>query len=187
MGSVEETVFNRYVENRIATGPNGFRLAYDPATTGNFGALAGREYDLFPAAAKIDARILLMYGRDSHFIDRQAIERMRLIRPDLELRKYRCGQSAIADDAGPGPLHPGFPVGGLKLGCVVVLVPETHFDDLYNEYIAATYDRQSLTENPVKILICTTPERPGIPTARCCSSSAWEYPPSIFSGSMPCR
>ena len=85
MGSVEETVFNRYVENRIATGPDGFRLAFDPTTTGNFGALAGREYDLFPAAAKIDARILLMYGRDSHFIDRQAIERMRLIRPDLGL------------------------------------------------------------------------------------------------------
>lgn len=85
MGPVEEAVFNRYVENRIAACQDGFRLAYDPATTGNFGAMTGREYDLFPIAAKIDARILLMYGRDSHFIDRQAIDRTRVIRPDLGL------------------------------------------------------------------------------------------------------
>ncbi|RUU00176.1 hypothetical protein EOD12_19815 [Mesorhizobium sp. M7A.T.Ca.TU.009.02.1.1] len=85
MGPIEDTVFNRYVENRIATGPRGFRLAYDPATTGNFGALAGREYDLFPIAAKIDARILLMYGRGSQVIERQIIERTRLARPDLWL------------------------------------------------------------------------------------------------------
>ncbi|QND60252.1 alpha/beta fold hydrolase [Mesorhizobium huakuii] len=85
MSPVEDTVFNRYVENRIAAGPDGFRLAYDPATTGNFGALTGREYDLFPIAAKIDARILLMYGRGSQVIDRQAIERTRLARPDLWL------------------------------------------------------------------------------------------------------
>jgi pimeloyl-ACP methyl ester carboxylesterase len=85
MGPVEEAVFNRYVENRIAASQDGFRLAYDPATTGNFGAMTGREYDLFPIAAKIDARILLMYGRDSHFIDRQAIDRTRVIRPDLGL------------------------------------------------------------------------------------------------------
>ena len=83
MGPVEEAVFSRYVENRIAASQDGFRLAYDPATTGNFGAMTGREYDLFPIAAKIDARILLMYGRDSHFIDRQAIDRVRVIRPDL--------------------------------------------------------------------------------------------------------
>lgn len=85
MGPVEEAVFNRYVENRIAASQDGFRLAYDPATTGNFGAMTGREYDLFPIAAKIDARILLMYGRDSHFIDRPAIDRTRAIRPDLGL------------------------------------------------------------------------------------------------------
>lgn len=85
MGPVEEAVFKRYVENRIAASQDGFRLAYDPATTGNFGAMTGREYDLFPIAAKIDARILLMYGRDSHFIDRQAIDRARAIRPDLGL------------------------------------------------------------------------------------------------------
>lgn len=85
MGPVEDAVFNRYVENRIAAGPAGFRLAYDPATTGNFGALTGRQYDLFPIAAKIDARVLLMYGRDSQFVDRQAIERTRLARPDLWL------------------------------------------------------------------------------------------------------
>lgn len=84
-GPVEDTVFNRYVENRIAAGPNGFRLAYDPATTGNFAALTGREYDLFPIAARIDARILLMYGRGSQVIDRQAIDRTRLTRPDLWL------------------------------------------------------------------------------------------------------
>ncbi|RWE34082.1 MAG: alpha/beta hydrolase [Mesorhizobium sp.] len=85
MGRVEDAVFSRYVENRIASGPGGFRLAYDPATTGNFGALAGREYDLFPIAAKVDARILLMYGRDSQAIDRQAVERTRKARPDLWL------------------------------------------------------------------------------------------------------
>ncbi|RWB05345.1 MAG: alpha/beta hydrolase [Mesorhizobium sp.] len=85
MGSVEETVFNRYVENRIAAGPDGFRLAYDPATTGNFGAMAGRDYDLLPIAAKIDARILMMYGRGSEVIDRQAIDRTRKARPDLWL------------------------------------------------------------------------------------------------------
>ncbi|AZO54956.1 MULTISPECIES: Stf0 family sulfotransferase [unclassified Mesorhizobium] len=36
-----------------------------------------------------------------------------------------------------------------------------HFDYLYSEYIAATYDRQSSTENPAKILICTTPRTAG--------------------------
>lgn len=36
-----------------------------------------------------------------------------------------------------------------------------HFDDLYSEYISATYDRQSSTENPAKILICTTPRTAG--------------------------
>lgn len=85
MGPVEEAVFNRYVENRIAASQDGFRLAYDPATTGNFGAMTGREYDLFPIAARIDARILLMYGRGSQVIDRQAIDRTRLTRPDLWL------------------------------------------------------------------------------------------------------
>ncbi|WP_214472545.1 alpha/beta hydrolase [Mesorhizobium sp. dw_380] len=82
---IEDKVFNRYIENRITTGPDGFRLAFDPATTGNFGAMTGREYDLFPIAAKIDAPTLLMYGRASQAIDRQAIERMRLARPDLWL------------------------------------------------------------------------------------------------------
>ncbi|RWB05344.1 MAG: hypothetical protein EOQ39_29720 [Mesorhizobium sp.] len=36
-----------------------------------------------------------------------------------------------------------------------------HFDDLYSEYIAATYDRQSSAENPAKILVCTTPRTAG--------------------------
>ncbi|WP_027056981.1 Stf0 family sulfotransferase [Mesorhizobium loti] len=36
-----------------------------------------------------------------------------------------------------------------------------HFDDLYSEYVAATYDRQSSIENPAKILICTTPRTAG--------------------------
>ncbi|MGX5844703.1 alpha/beta hydrolase [Mesorhizobium sp. ArgA1] len=85
MGPVEETVFNRYAENRIVAGPDGFRLAYDPATTGSFGAMVGREYDLFPIAAKIDARFLLLYGRDSDVIDRRAIDGARLARPDLWL------------------------------------------------------------------------------------------------------
>ncbi|MEP6566189.1 MAG: hypothetical protein ABJB10_13710 [Mesorhizobium sp.] len=83
MGPIEETVFNRYVANKIMSGPDGFRLAYDPATTESFGAMTGRDYDLFLIAAKVQARFLLMYGRDSHFIDRQAIERSRLVRPDL--------------------------------------------------------------------------------------------------------
>ncbi|WP_027028881.1 alpha/beta fold hydrolase [Mesorhizobium loti] len=85
MGPVEDTVFDRYVENRISAGTDVFRLAYDPSTTGNFGALAGREYDLFPIVAKIDARTLMMHGRGSRVLDREAIERTRLARPDLWL------------------------------------------------------------------------------------------------------
>ncbi|PBB96151.1 alpha/beta hydrolase [Mesorhizobium sp. WSM3862] len=83
MGPVEEAVFSRYVANKVISGPDGFRLAYDPATTGSFGSMAGRDYDLFQIVAKVQARFLLMYGRDSNFIDRQAIERTRLVRPDL--------------------------------------------------------------------------------------------------------
>jgi pimeloyl-ACP methyl ester carboxylesterase len=83
MGPVEERVFSRYVANKIVSGPDGFRLAYDPATTGNFGSMAGRDYDLFQIVAKLQAHFLLMYGRDSNFIDRHAIERTRLVRPDL--------------------------------------------------------------------------------------------------------
>jgi pimeloyl-ACP methyl ester carboxylesterase len=83
MGSVEQNVLNRYVDNRIASGPAGFRLAFDPATTGNFEALAGRQYDLSPIVAKIEARTLLMYGCESQVIDREAINRTRLARPDL--------------------------------------------------------------------------------------------------------
>ncbi|MEZ2333751.1 alpha/beta hydrolase [Mesorhizobium sp. RCC_202] len=83
MGPVEEAVFSRYVANKIVSDAEGFRLAYDPATTGNFGSMAGRDYDLFQIVAKLQARFLLMYGRDSNFIDRPAIERTRLVRPDL--------------------------------------------------------------------------------------------------------
>ncbi len=83
MGPVEEGVFSRYVANKIISDAEGFRLAYDPATTGNFGSMAGRDYDLFQIVAKVQARFLLMYGRDSNFIDRPAIERTRLVRPDL--------------------------------------------------------------------------------------------------------
>ena len=83
MGQVEDMVFNRFVENRIVAGQDGFRLTYDPATTGNFGAMAGREYDLFPISAKIDARFLLMYGRDSDVVDWRAIDSARLARPDM--------------------------------------------------------------------------------------------------------
>jgi pimeloyl-ACP methyl ester carboxylesterase len=83
MGPVEEIVFRRYVENKIVAAPGGYRLAYDPATTENFGAMKGRAYDLFAIAAKIEARFLLVYGRESNFIDRGAIERARALRPDL--------------------------------------------------------------------------------------------------------
>ncbi|QKD03939.1 Stf0 family sulfotransferase [Mesorhizobium loti] len=36
-----------------------------------------------------------------------------------------------------------------------------NFDDLYSEYVDATYDRRSSNENPAKILICTTPRTAG--------------------------
>ncbi|MEW6634340.1 MAG: alpha/beta hydrolase [Pseudomonadota bacterium] len=83
MGQVERATFDSFIENRIAPAPGGFRLAYDPATTGNFEAMTGREYDLFPMVAKLDARLLLMYGRESEFIDRAALERTHHARPDL--------------------------------------------------------------------------------------------------------
>ncbi len=85
MASVDEAVLNRYMDNRIVAVTGGFRLAYDPATTENFSTLIGRDYDLFPIAAQIDARFLLMHGQDSPFIDRKAIERTREARPDFWL------------------------------------------------------------------------------------------------------
>lgn len=36
-----------------------------------------------------------------------------------------------------------------------------NFDKLSSKFIAATYDRQSSTENPAKILVCTTPRTAG--------------------------
>ncbi|WP_296744113.1 alpha/beta fold hydrolase [Mesorhizobium sp.] len=83
MGQVEQGTFDSFIENRIASTPGGFRLAYDPATTGNFEAMTGREYDLFPMMAKLDARILLMYGREGELIEESALERTRRARPDL--------------------------------------------------------------------------------------------------------
>ncbi|MDX8437428.1 alpha/beta hydrolase [Mesorhizobium abyssinicae] len=83
MGTVEEVVLSRYIENRIAGGTDGVRLAYDPAATENFATMTGRAYDLFPMVAKLDARMLLMYGRKSEFIDRSALERTRRVRPDI--------------------------------------------------------------------------------------------------------
>ncbi|NUS21577.1 MAG: alpha/beta hydrolase [Mesorhizobium sp.] len=83
MGRVETPVSDRFIDNRIAAGPGGFRLAYDPAATGNFEAMTGRTYDLFPMVAKLDAQVMLMYGRESGLIDRQAFERSRRARPDL--------------------------------------------------------------------------------------------------------
>ena len=41
------------------------------------------------------------------------------------------------------------------------MIPEMQFDDLYSKFIAETYDRQSLVENPAKILVCTTPRTAG--------------------------
>ncbi|TGQ64624.1 MAG: hypothetical protein E5V49_11630 [Mesorhizobium sp.] len=38
---------------------------------------------------------------------------------------------------------------------------EMHFDDLYSRFVSANYDRESATENPAKILICTTPRTAG--------------------------
>ena len=84
MGPVEEPVFNRYVENKIVAAPGGgWRLAYDPAATGNFAAMMGRAYDLYFVAAKIDARMLFLFGRDSPFRDPAAVERARAVRPDF--------------------------------------------------------------------------------------------------------
>ncbi|MBZ9819023.1 alpha/beta hydrolase [Mesorhizobium sp. CA4] len=83
MGRVETRVLDRFIESRIAAGAGGFRLAYDPATTGNFEAMTGRKYDLFPMVAKLEAHIMLMYDRESGFIDRQAFEQSRRARPDL--------------------------------------------------------------------------------------------------------
>ena len=83
MGQVDRSTLDRFIDNRVATVPGGFRLAYDPATTGNFEAMTGREYDLFPMVAKLDARLLLMYGRESELVDESALERTRRARPDL--------------------------------------------------------------------------------------------------------
>jgi pimeloyl-ACP methyl ester carboxylesterase len=83
LGPVDTAVFDRYVANKVVPGADGFRLAYDPATTESFGTMTGRDYDLFLVAAKIDARFLLMYGRESRFIDRQALARARQQRPDV--------------------------------------------------------------------------------------------------------
>jgi pimeloyl-ACP methyl ester carboxylesterase len=83
MGPVEEQVLARYIDNKIIETPAGFRLAYDPATTGNFAAMTGREYDLYALVAKINARFLFLYGRDSGFNDREAFDRARTVRPDL--------------------------------------------------------------------------------------------------------
>jgi len=83
MGKIEPATFDHFIDNRVAAAPAGFRLAYDPATTGNFEAMTGRDYDLFPMVAKLDARLLLMYGRESEFIDKTALERAHRARPDL--------------------------------------------------------------------------------------------------------
>jgi pimeloyl-ACP methyl ester carboxylesterase len=82
-GPVEELVLQRRIESRIVPGPRGYRLAYDPAMAENFDAMTGREYDLFAIAAKVDARLLLIYGRDSRFVERGAIRQARLTRPDV--------------------------------------------------------------------------------------------------------
>ncbi|TIV69960.1 MAG: alpha/beta hydrolase [Mesorhizobium sp.] len=83
VGQIEQPVLDRFIDSRIAAGPSGFRLAFDPATTGNFEAMAGREYDLFPMVAKLDARIMLTYGSDSELVDREALQRTRRARPDF--------------------------------------------------------------------------------------------------------
>jgi len=83
MGKVERTTFDHFIDNRVASAPDGFRLAYDPATTANFAAMTGREYDLFPMVAKLDARLLLMYGRGGDLANESALERTRRARPDL--------------------------------------------------------------------------------------------------------
>ncbi|MDG4904013.1 MULTISPECIES: alpha/beta hydrolase [unclassified Mesorhizobium] len=83
MVQVEQPVLDRFIDNRIASGPGGFRFGFDPATTGNFEAMTGREYDLFPMMAKLDARVMLMYSRESEFVERKALERARRARPDL--------------------------------------------------------------------------------------------------------
>ncbi len=87
MGQVEQAAFDRFIDNRIASDPGGFRLAYDPATTGNFEAMKGRRYDLFPMLAKLDARLMLLYGRESELIDRSALERV-----------YRAGRDLCVAD-----------------------------------------------------------------------------------------
>jgi pimeloyl-ACP methyl ester carboxylesterase len=65
LGEFPETLWPRYLENKIRFCEGKYRLAYDPATTGYTATVIKKQYDLFPLLEKIDTPILLLYGLDS--------------------------------------------------------------------------------------------------------------------------
>jgi pimeloyl-ACP methyl ester carboxylesterase len=72
LGNLPSSVWSRYVENKVIQRGGKYRLAYDPATTGNFEKMMGRDFDFYPLLPKLKAEILLIYGTASEFYDEQA-------------------------------------------------------------------------------------------------------------------
>lgn len=74
LGRIPEALWRRYVDNKIIVKNGKHRLAYDPATTGNFTAMMGRDFDFFPLLPKLHAPTMLLYGAASPFYDERSIQ-----------------------------------------------------------------------------------------------------------------
>lgn len=64
-----ESLFPRYIENKIVRKGDYYRLAYDEATVAHFGKVMGRDFDFYPMLTKVRADLLLIYGAASPFYD----------------------------------------------------------------------------------------------------------------------
>ncbi len=83
LGNLSPTVWSRYVENKVIQRGGKYRLAYDPAATGNFEKMMGRDFDFYPLLPKLKADILLIYGTASEFYDEQATTQLMTRHPNI--------------------------------------------------------------------------------------------------------
>ena len=83
LGEFSEELWPRYLQNKIRFSEGRFRLAYDPACTGQVPELVDAKYDLFPLLEKLEAQILLLYGVNSKCYEPDELAALMTRRPNI--------------------------------------------------------------------------------------------------------
>jgi pimeloyl-ACP methyl ester carboxylesterase len=89
LGEFPEELWPNYLANKVRYVDGKYRLAYDPLAMPD---IKNRQYDLFPLLAKIQTKILLLYGEKSRVYDSAAVADLQKKRPDIScIANIRAG------------------------------------------------------------------------------------------------